>query len=103
MVRNPESIPTGLITTGQNTASQELLFSQLAERVQSETDALIVTIRPGDASNLKAALKKLIRDATNTDHDDEDERSAPSVHGVSLQVSSGLSGTKLTGARAINF
>ncbi|KFX96341.1 hypothetical protein O988_05378 [Pseudogymnoascus sp. VKM F-3808] len=79
--KNPESIPTGLITTGQNTASQELLFSQLAERVHSETDALIVTIRPGDASNLKAALKKLIRDATNTDHDDEDERSASSVPG----------------------
>ncbi|OBT93749.2 hypothetical protein VE01_08109 [Pseudogymnoascus verrucosus] len=79
--KNLEGIPTGLITTGQNTASQELLFSQLAERVHSETNALIVTIRPGDASNLKAALKKLIRDATNTDHDDEDERSASSVPG----------------------
>ncbi|OBT71671.1 hypothetical protein VF21_10581 [Pseudogymnoascus sp. 05NY08] len=79
--KNPEGIPTGLITTGQNTASQELLFSQLAERVHGESDALIVTIRPGDASNLKAALKKLIRDATNTDHDDEDERSASSVPG----------------------
>ncbi|KFY08739.1 hypothetical protein V492_05943 [Pseudogymnoascus sp. VKM F-4246] len=79
--KNPEGIPTGLITTGQNTASQELLFSQLAERVQGETDALIVTIRPGDASNLRAALKKLIRDATNTDHDDEDERSASSATG----------------------
>ncbi|KFY39509.1 hypothetical protein V494_03942 [Pseudogymnoascus sp. VKM F-4513 (FW-928)] len=79
--KNPEGIPTGLITTGQNTASQELLFSQLAERVQGETNALIVTIRPGDASNLRAALKKLIRDATNTDHDDEDERSASSAPG----------------------
>ncbi|OBT60926.1 hypothetical protein VE03_09287 [Pseudogymnoascus sp. 23342-1-I1] len=79
--KNPKGIPTGLITTGQNTASQELLFSQLSGRVHSETGALIVTIRPGDASNLKAALKKLIRDATNTDHDEEDERSASSVPG----------------------
>ena len=63
------------------------MFSQLAERVHSETDALIVTIRPGDASNLKAALKKLIRDATNTDHDEEDERSASSVPGVSSYIS----------------
>lgn len=63
------------------------MFSQLAERVHSETDALIVTIRPGDASNLKAALKKLIRDATNTDHDEEDERSASSVPGVSSHIS----------------
>lgn len=83
------------------------MFSQLAERVHSETNALIVTIRPGDASNLKAALKKLIRDATNTDHDDEDERSASSVPGVSSHDPSQLyplqKANSLQGHKFLNY
>jgi hypothetical protein len=41
-----------------------------------------VTFRSGDATNLKTVLKKLIRDATNQDYDDEDDRltgEAPAV------------------------
>lgn len=72
-----------MIGTGQNIASQELLFSQLADRVCSETDAIVVIFRSGDASNVKTVLKKLIRDATNQDHDDEDERLPSSGQDVS--------------------
>lgn len=43
----------------------------------------MVTFRSADASNLKTVLKKLIRDATNQDYDDEDERLAGSAPEVS--------------------
>ena len=74
--RKPESIPTGLIVTGPNIASQELLFSQLAQRIKKESDghSIVVNLRSGDAPNLKASLKKIIRDATNEEHDEEDSR-----------------------------
>jgi origin recognition complex subunit 3 len=73
-------IPTGLIVTGPNIASQELLFTQLENRVRSDLGSIVVTFRSSDASNLKTVLKKLIRDATNQDHGDDDEQ-APSSSG----------------------
>lgn len=67
-------MPAGFIVTGPNIASQSLLFSQLSERLKGEINGPVVTIRSGDASNLKAALKQLIRDATNQRFTiDEDE------------------------------
>jgi hypothetical protein len=85
--RHIKKIPTGLIVTGPNIASQELLFSQLADRLRSKTEALVVILRSGDAANLKTVLKKLIRDATNGKCDDEDESENPQ-HEVSLSHSS---------------
>ncbi|KAG4433550.1 hypothetical protein IFR05_010975 [Cadophora sp. M221] len=65
LARDTERVPTGFVVTGPNITSQGLLFSQLSTHLKSEIDGLVVTLRSGDASNLKAALKHLIRDATN--------------------------------------
>lgn len=59
-----DSVPAALIVTGPNIASQSLLFSQLATRVRGERLGPVITLQSGDASNLRAALKKIIRDAT---------------------------------------
>lgn len=58
--------------TGPNIASQGLLFEQLSAHLKEEINGPIFTFRSGDASNLKAVLKQLIRDATNQNHGDED-------------------------------
>ena len=74
-----ERLPTGFIVLGPNIASQSLLFNQLSNRLKEEINGPVITLRSGDASNLKAALKQLIRDATNQgDIGDEHE-------GLSLQ------------------
>lgn len=70
---NRDRVPAGFIVTGPNIASQSLLFKQLSERLKEEINGPIVTLRSGDASNLKAALKQLIRDATNQRSIDEEE------------------------------
>ena len=62
--------------TGPNIASQGLLFEQLSERLKTEINGPVVTLRSGDASNLKACLKQLIRDAINQKVTDEDEGSS---------------------------
>jgi hypothetical protein len=63
--RERDQIPTGLIVTGPNIASQELLFAQIAEGLKSFIRGPVVILRSGDANNLKSILKKIIRDATN--------------------------------------
>ncbi|RYP44927.1 hypothetical protein DL768_008672 [Monosporascus sp. mg162] len=57
-------IPSAFIITGPNIASQELLFEQLSETLQTRVKTKVVRLRSGDASNLKALLKKIIHDAT---------------------------------------
>lgn len=59
-----DHIPTGLISTGPN-VSQVLLFEQLAERLSTSIEGPVIVLQSGDAPNLKTALKKLIRSATN--------------------------------------
>lgn len=59
-----EKVPSGFIVTGANIASQELLFEQVADTLQETADAKVVRLRSADASNLKAALKKIIHDVT---------------------------------------
>lgn len=66
-------MPTGFIVTGPNIASQGLLFQQLSERLKSEINGPVVTLRSGSATNLKASLKQLIRDATNQRVNDDDD------------------------------
>ena len=50
--------------TGPNIASQDLLFKQLSIRLRHEINGPVVTLRSGEASNLKSILKQIIRDAT---------------------------------------
>ncbi|PQE20912.1 origin recognition complex subunit protein [Rutstroemia sp. NJR-2017a BBW] len=68
-----DKVPAGFIVTGPNIASQDLLFGQLALRLSTEINGPIVTLRSGEASNLKMLLKKLIRDITNQRSHDEDD------------------------------
>ncbi len=69
-----DKIPAAYIITGPNTASQQLLFDQLADSLQDlAKPAKVVSIRSAEAPNLKATLKKIIRDATSRVADHEDE------------------------------
>ncbi|KAI5866835.1 origin recognition complex subunit 3 N-terminus-domain-containing protein [Durotheca rogersii] len=75
---NPEPASTGKLTsafivTGPNLASQDLLFEQLSKTLEDNIDSRVVRLRSGDASNLKAVLRKIIRDVTARDTDDEND------------------------------
>ncbi|KAF3762399.1 hypothetical protein M406DRAFT_341632 [Cryphonectria parasitica EP155] len=67
----PGKIPTALIVTGPNVASQDLLFAQLAESLGQDAEGRrFVRLRSAEAPNLKATLKKIIRDGTRTAADE---------------------------------
>lgn len=66
-------MPAGFIATGPNIASQSLLFTQLSERLKTTINGPVVILQSGDTSNFKAALKQIIRDATNQKSTDEEE------------------------------
>ena len=68
-----DKIPSAFIITGPNIASQDLLFDQLSEALQIRAKTVTVRLRSGDASNLKAVLKKIIHDVTASTADDEDD------------------------------
>ncbi|KZL86627.1 origin recognition complex subunit [Colletotrichum incanum] len=66
-------IPSAFIITGPNISSQDLLFEQLSETLEENTRSKFVRLRSSEATNLKAALKKIIEDATSRGSlDDED-------------------------------
>ena len=85
--RGTDRVPAGFIVTGPNIASQDLLFSQLSERLSTKINGPVATLRSGEASNLKMLLKKLIRDVTNQrstedgeeEHFSEQDVSYPSI------------------------
>lgn len=60
-----DKIPTALIITGSNIASQNLLFEQLSESLQATTQSRFVRLRSPEATNLKVTLKKIIHDVVN--------------------------------------
>ncbi|KAI0508385.1 origin recognition complex subunit 3 N-terminus-domain-containing protein [Xylaria bambusicola] len=66
-------IPSAFIITGPNIASVDLLFEQLSETLQHEADAYTVRLRSGDASNLRAVLRKIIHDVVSKGSVAEDE------------------------------
>ncbi|KAI0594462.1 origin recognition complex subunit 3 N-terminus-domain-containing protein [Biscogniauxia sp. FL1348] len=66
-------IPSAFIITGPNLASQDLLFEQLSDTLHGQADATVVRLRSGDASNLKAALKKIIHDTVVRGAADEND------------------------------
>jgi len=79
-------ITAGFIITGPNIASQDLLFEQLAERLSTatETHPKFVRLRASEAPNLKAVLKKIIRDASAVGLGDEEDVDVEVTQGVSL-------------------
>jgi origin recognition complex subunit 3 len=66
-------IRAALIVTGPNISSQGLLFEQLAEGLGDSANGPFVRLRSAEAPNLKATLKKIIRDATQQSFDLEDD------------------------------
>lgn len=55
-------------------ASQDLLYEQLSESLQSQADSLVVRLRSSDVSNLRSTLTKIIQNATSKGApDDEDQ------------------------------
>jgi origin recognition complex subunit 3 len=76
-------LTAGFIITGPNIASQHLLFEQLAERLCAATRARFVRLRASEAPNLKAVLKKIIRDATARGDDGEEDADVEVSQGVS--------------------
>ena len=68
-----DKIPSAFIITGPNIASQDLLFDQLSEALQTRAKSATVRLRSGDASNLKAVLKKIIHDVTASTADEGDD------------------------------
>ncbi|KAJ3948061.1 Origin recognition complex subunit 3 [Colletotrichum fioriniae] len=66
-------IPTAFIITGPNISSQDLLFEQLSETLEENTRSKFVRLKSSEASNLKAALKKIIEDATSRGSPDDDD------------------------------
>ncbi|KND90156.1 Origin recognition complex subunit 3 [Tolypocladium ophioglossoides CBS 100239] len=81
-----DHITSAFIITGPNIASQDLLFEQLSEALQRSSASKFVRLRSSEATTLKGALKKTIRDAMATTFlEDEDE---------GLQVESGQDGRR---------
>ena len=98
------TLPTGFIATGPNIASQSLLFKQISTRLKLQVNGPVVTVRSGDVSNLKAALKQIIRDATNQKGMDEDEE--PIVEqdvSYAAHLQSFLIGADSTGSQIIKL
>lgn len=79
-----EKIASAFIITGANIASQDLLFGQLAERLHTGTRSRFVRLRSSEAANVKAALKKIIQDATTSGD------SSDAYNDEDIEVSTGL-------------
>jgi origin recognition complex subunit 3 len=80
-------IPTALVLTGPNIAAHGPLFAQFATRIRdADRTGPVVLLTSKDAANLKGALKKLIKDATQQDEgmDDEDEEAILGRKGAKL-------------------
>ncbi|KAK8089047.1 origin recognition complex subunit [Apiospora hydei] len=72
--RTDSRIPSALIITGANMASQSLLFGQLSDSLQARARAKVVLLRSGDASNLKAALRRIILEVVANPSDAGEEQ-----------------------------
>lgn len=84
----PSKIPTALIVTGPNIASQDLLFSQLAECLgEAVQGRFVIRLRSAEAPNLKATLRKIIRDVTRSAATTDDGESAEVAVGKDVSAS----------------
>lgn len=102
--QDKDKIPSGFIVTGANIASQDLLFEQLSENLQEEADAKVVRLRSADASNLKAALKKIINDVTARAAEGDDDVEIAVGRDVSQEILMAILFTDLfQGRRYLNY
>lgn len=79
-------IPSAFIITGPNVASQDLLFEQLSETLHHEAGARVVRLRSGDASNLRAVLRKIIHVIASGASADGDELDLTTSKDVSSMI-----------------
>ena len=64
-------IPSALVTVGSNVSSLGRLVTRLNERLITSGEGGVVVLESGDAPNIKATLKNIIRAAvTNTEGND---------------------------------
>lgn len=73
------TIPAAFVLTGPNIASQNLLFDQLDEILNSGSSSKCVRLRSTDAVNLKTTLKKIVRDATSQSSGFNDDDNDPEL------------------------
>ncbi|KAM3499200.1 hypothetical protein MY10362_007520 [Beauveria mimosiformis] len=98
-----DKIPTALIVTGTNIASQDLLFEQLSETLQSGSSRF-VRLRSTEAGSLKAVLKRIIRTGTsNATEDDEENDTEDKETDVSIAYSSSRSWLTGQGKRYLDY
>ncbi|KAG5924369.1 hypothetical protein E4U53_003418, partial [Claviceps sorghi] len=89
-----DQIPSALIITGPNLASQHLLFEQLSEALpRSHPPSRFVRLKSSEAVTLKAALKKIIRDATAGAADADADADADAA-GDDLTIGNALHGRR---------
>lgn len=68
-------IPTALVTVGSNVSSLSRLLSRLNDQLKATNEGGVIVLESGDATNLKTALKNIIRAAvTNTEGNDGYQR-----------------------------
>ncbi|KAE8376213.1 origin recognition complex subunit 3 N-terminus-domain-containing protein [Aspergillus bertholletiae] len=85
-------IPTALITVGSNVSSLGRLLSKLNDQLTASEEGGVVILESGDAPNLKATLKNIIRAAiTNTEGNDGyqkflTDREGPRLLGYDLDL-----------------
>lgn len=71
--KSNDKIPSAFIITGPNIDSQSLLFEQISETLQQSSQSKFIRLRSTETSTVKAALKKIIRDATSRSGGPDDE------------------------------
>ncbi|PMB73055.1 Origin recognition complex subunit 3 [Beauveria bassiana] len=90
-----DKIPTAFIVTGTNIASQDLLFEQLSETLQS-VSSRFVRLRSTEVGSLKAVLKRIIRTGTSKATDEEEENDTEEKE-TDVSIAYSISRSWLTG------
>ena len=77
LASSDERIPTGIILTGPDSASQSSILDQLSKGRRSSCKTNFVSLTASQGTNLKALLKTIIQNATaqseDVDNDDDDD------------------------------
>ncbi|MCJ1242868.1 hypothetical protein MMC30_000064 [Trapelia coarctata] len=82
---NTNRIPTGLVAAGLSANASQSMFAAVADRIKENASHLVISMVASQCSNLKSALKLIIRDATNQGSiDDLDEEAVDACQDVRL-------------------